>query len=665
MSQAPQSPPVFVDIHMNNGRRVGFRTFSDILHGRFHGDMQLAFEQYLGDFQAYGAAHRTYRYSIGNGYMFLLHAVLNPLTPGPALAAPVTQPGPQYPNAQTRGSAYQESYTFQPYQPMANFSGFVNPSTVPTMRYAPANATWMSISQPRQLDPIASEFKVSSTVKNLGASARPSALPAAKSAPAYLPSLPVTQQPQFTPSNGHRGFLAPDQNWQLSRSNGETARAGAAPSNSDTPYSSPIHRQGQAVSHRYPLTPSEVFLGYYNPDPLPSNTPIRLTHSPIDSQQPRLAPSNPRRGNLTLNTRLGPSYNDYGEAVEAPASPPALTHSHSTASQESWLASPSPLDLGPGYSFHNDNPHLSPRVWSRDASEHSSDLSSHSGSMQGPSTSHWANPHHTIHWSSHSIANGSSPKVNNTDGTSHSPQHGEADIGVAPFPPAPTVQLQPRDGFTAIMESRHQEDLHIWIKNWREMHPSKPLNRLLIGLSAIFYASKYREWLKTAPPGSDIFDFSNLLDSAEHSYIEELDRLGIYSKGAVPFQRFDQRSATFTYRAGPSTIGNGINTSHEVARSDPSTWDWLADGVSRRTNVSLQTPPRPQLQNGNNRSESDRNSHFHTQSDVDARLEAQFLTGLQQEDPRIMQRLSHNRHDFFKAYDEILMMQREAKEASR
>ena len=154
MSQAPQSPPVFVDIHMNNGRRVGFRTFSDILHGRFHGDMQLASEQYLGDFQAYGAAHRTYRYSIGNGYMFLLHAVLNPLTPGPALAAPVTQPGPQYPNAQTRGSAYQESYTFQPYQPMANFSGFVNPSTVPTMRYAPANATWMSISQPRQLDPI-------------------------------------------------------------------------------------------------------------------------------------------------------------------------------------------------------------------------------------------------------------------------------------------------------------------------------------------------------------------------------------------------------------------------------------------------------------------------------------------------------------------------------
>ena len=145
-------------------------------------------------------------------------------------------------------------------------------------------------------------------MKNLGASARPSALPAAKSAPAYLPSLPVTQQPQFTPSNGHRGFLAPDQNWQLSRSNGETARAGAAPSNSDTPYSSPIHRQGQAVSHRYPLTPSEVFLGYYNPDPLPSNTPIRLTHSPIDSQQPRLAPSNPRRGNLTLNTRLGPSY---------------------------------------------------------------------------------------------------------------------------------------------------------------------------------------------------------------------------------------------------------------------------------------------------------------------------------------------------------------------
>ena len=664
MSQAPQSQPDFVDIHMNNGRHVGFRTFSDILEGRFHGNTQLAFEQYLGDLRTHGAAYRTYRYEIVNGDTFLLHAVFDPVTTRRALAAPVTQPGPQYPNAQTQSSAYQNPYASQPNQPMANFSGLVDPSTVPTMRYAPANTTWMSVSQPHQLNPQASEFKVSSTVNNLGASARPSALPTAKSAPPYLPGLPVTQQPQLTPCNGHRGFLAPDQNWQLSRSKGETARAGAAPSNSDTPYLSPIHRQGQAVSHHYQLTPSAVSPGYYGPDLLPSNTPIRLTHSPIDSQQPRLAPSNPRRGDSTLNTRLGPSHNDYGEAVKAPASPPALTHSHSTASHESWMASPSPFDLGPGYSFNNVNTHLSPRVRIRDASEHSSDLSSHSGSMQGPSTSHWANPHHTIHRSSHSIANGSSPNVNNTDNTSHSPQHGETDIGVAPFPPAPTVQSLSRDGFIAIMESRRQQDLHICIAKWREMRPSKPLNKLLTGRCATLYAGKYREWLKTAPPGSDIVDFSNLLDSAEHSYSEELDRLGLWSMGTIPSARFDPTTGTFSYRAGPSTIGNGMNTSHEVARSDPFTWDWLGP-FSRRVDVSLQTPPRPQLQNGNNRSVSDRNYQFNPQSDADARLEAQFLTGLLQEDPRIMQRLSENRDDFFKAYDEINTMRRQAEEASR
>ena len=445
MSQAPQSPPVFVHIHMNNGRRVGFRTFSDILDGRFKGDKQLAFEQYLGDFQTHGTTYRTYRYSIFNGDMFLLHGVLDPLTTGPALAAHVTQPGSQYPDAQTQGSAYQKPYASQPNQPMANFPGLVDPSTVPTMRYAGNNAL-MSISKPRQLNPHASEFKFGAAVDDTRASARSTALPRANSAPTYPPGLPVTQHPRSASSNVRPGYYGPDP--------------------------LPVSYHPYAASRREAAKlAAEPQWG------MPSNTPIRLTYDPMVPQQHQSASPNPRQGGLTLDTRFGQSYNDYGEAAGAPTSPPALAHNYSTASQESWMASPSPLNLDAVSSSELYNPHLSPRPWGRRTSEHSSDRSSQSSSVQGKSTSFWANPRHIINWSSHSAARGSVPKANNTINTSHSPQNGETNIEISPYPP--TLPGQPRPSFDDIMQHGEQVDFRPSRADRAKYRASKPLSKLL------------------------------------------------------------------------------------------------------------------------------------------------------------------------------------------
>ena len=706
MSQAPQSQPVFVDIHMNNGRRVGARTFSDILNGRFHGDMQLAFEQYLGDFRAHGAAYRTYRYAIVNGNMLLLQAVLNPLSTGPALAVPVMPPGLQYPNAQTQASVYQKPYAFQPNQPTANLLGLVDPSTVRNMRYAPANTAQMSIPQPRQLNPGASEFQVGSAGSSLGASARPSALPIANLAPAYPPGLPVIQQPHFAPANAHQGYLALDHDWQLSRKNGEAASAAAGPSMSNMPYSSPIHRHSQVVSQQPQHTPFNVRPGHYGPDPLPgsydpyrasrkeaanltagpqwgtpSNTPIRLTHGPTVPQQPRLTPSNPHQGGLTLNTRLGPSYNDYGEAVEAPASPPALVHNYFTASQESWMASPSPLDLGSVYSSDTDNPHLPPRQCGRHASEHSSDLSSHSSSVQDPLPGNWsplgnrghnlANSLSSRDQSTYHTANSSVPKANATNNTLHAPQNGETDTGIALFHPTPARQLQPRDDTDAIKEHRLQQILQTSTAYWDEMRLSDRIKDVLPGNYGEYYDICYEEWRRNAAPGSTMFHFYEHFNAVIHSvrrYYESIGWIKSDNPATTPSPRSrDPPTATVSHHAGPSTVGNGMNSSGEVARLDTpphQTLSWLAGGISARNDVPLSDSPRPQLHHSENRNAPDRNSHIYPHPTVDAQLEAQFPAGLQEEDPRLMQRLNQHILDFSTAFEEVLTMRRDAEVAS-
>ena len=256
MSRVPQPKRVFVDIHMNNGHRVIFDTFKAIMKGRFNGDMQLAFEQYLGDFTVHGTAYRTYRYTIVNGNMLLLHCVLNPVPAGPALAAPVTQPARQNANAQTKASLNQTRYASQLNQPAANLLGPVDSSTVQNMRFPPASTAQRSVPQPHQLNPRASEFKVGSAVNNLGAPARPSALPTANSASARPPGLPVTQQPQLASSNGHGGFFAPDTLPRPVDDHREAARAAAAPPSLITPYLSILPSPVPAI----PQHPSPLFL---------------------------------------------------------------------------------------------------------------------------------------------------------------------------------------------------------------------------------------------------------------------------------------------------------------------------------------------------------------------------------------------------------------------
>lgn len=628
--------------------------------------MQLAFEQYISESGIYGGTYRTLRYKIVDQNMFSLHDVLNPLTTGPALAAPVTQPGPQYPNAQTQGSAYQMPYASQPSQHMT-----------------PANTAQTFILQPRQLDPRASAFRVGSSSNNPGASARPSALPTANSALTYTPGLPVTQLSRSAPSNAHRSFLAPDHDWQRSRNNREAATAVAAPLMLNRPNSAPARPFGQSFTQQPQSAPSKVRPGHYGQpfsgsyDPYaapreaaefvagpnrgnPSNTPIRLTHGPRVSQQPQQlqsAPYNPRREGLTLNTRLGPSDNDYGDAIEVPACPPALDHSYWAASRESWMAIPSPLDLNAVSSSETNNPHRSPQQESRHASEHSSDVSPNSSSVQDYSTYHRANPVRSDHIFSHS-------KAKPTNNASHGPQNGEIDLGIVPSPPAPAGQLQPRAGIDAILAYRVQQDWRPSTTNGDERHPSDPLNELSISPFEKFYNSYYKNWLKTAPPGSDIVDFAIYFESLVDPTQMDSDEL---APDTTPLQRFqDTPTPTVSDYAGSSTVRNGVNPSREVARSATPTPTRLADGVSPRTDIPLQMRPRPQLQNGNNdRSEPDSNSHFYTRPTIQTWLEVQHpLAAWQLGEQWLIQR--HNQYilESDAAYEEILTMRAEAGESS-
>ena len=721
MTQTLQSQTDFIDIRMNNGRRLGYETFRGILNGRFHGEMQLAFEQYITDFQVYGVTYRTYRYAIVNGNMLVLQRLFNPLTAGPVLAAPVTRTGPQYPNAQTQGSVYQTPYASQPNQPMANFPGHVDPFTVQAMRYATANTAQMSISPPRQLNPHASEFRSSSAVNGIGTSARSSAFPTANSVLAYPSSLPVTQRHQLAPSDAHRSYLALDHNMQLSRNYGEAVRAAAVPSMSNKPYSSPIHLQSQSVSRQPQLTPSDVRPGHYGSDlpPMlydayiasrweeantaaglsqgsPSNTPILLTHSPTTPQQhqpPRLAPTNSHGGDLTFNTCLGPSENDYGEAVEAPATPPALAANYSNASSEFWMTTVSPLDLGPPNSSITDNPHLPPRQGSRQASEHNSDYSSNCSSMGYLSTNNLASPGHIIEWASHCTANGSVPKTNSTNNTSHSPQNGETDSGIGSSRPSPARQLQPRASIAAMIEHLIQQGWQLPPAILDENLPSNPLNTYLTaGPFEWFYTCYYNNWLQNAPPGSDLLDFARLYDSLDDPTSDEihqhfarffdnledrarmnsdgLDQSELHQPDTTPSQGpRDPPSATVSQPAGPSQVSNGMNAAHAVARSDaPAAQQstWTARHIASSNRITLSNPPPPQpLHHGEDRVESDYTPYLYPHPIVDAQLEAQFPAGLQQEDQRLQQQLNQNLLGFTEAYGEILEMRREAEAASR
>ena len=721
MSQPLQSQSDFIDIRMNNGHHLGVDTFKAILNGRFHGEMQLAFEQYLTDFKFYGVTYRTYRYEIVNGNMLVLQKIFDPLTAGPVRAAPVTRRGPQYPNAQTQGSVYQTPYASQPNQPVANFPGYVNPSTVQTMRYARANTAQMSTSPPRQLNPHAPEFRFSSAVNAIGSSARSSALPTANSVPAYPPGLPVTQQHRSAPADAYQSYSAPDHNMQLSRNYGEAVSAAAVSSMSNKPYSSLIHLQSQVVSRQPQLTPSDVRPGHYGsvlPPVLydayiasrqeeankaaglsqgsPSNTPILLTDSPTTPQQPqplRLAPTNSHGGALTLNTGLGPFDNDYGVAVEAPASPPALAPEYSNASGEVWMTPVSPLDLGPPNSSITDNQHLPPRQGSRQASEHNSDYSSDCGSMGYLSTIDMKNPGDIIKWVSLSTANGSVPLANDTNNTAHSPQNGEIDSGIGSSRPSPERHLQPRASIAAMIEHHIQQG---WQLPPATLDENLPSNTLTTYLTASpfqrFYNYYYNNWVKWAPPGSTLLDFAKLydavvegnsdelnqhfarfFDSLEHRAqmrSEELAQLELQQPDTTPSQGSqDPPSATVSHPAGPSMVSNGTNAAHAVAQSDaPAAQQstWTSRHIASSNRVTLSSPAAPQqLHHGEDRIESDYTPYLYPHPAVDAQLEARFPADSLQEDPRIGQRLHQNLLDFDEAYGNVLEIRREAEAASR
>ena len=720
MSQVPQPQSVFVDIHMNNGRRLGARTFNDILNGRFNGDMQLAFEQYLGDFKVHGTAYRTYRYSIVNGNILLLHGVLNPFPAGPALAAPVTQPGRQNTNAQTQAPGNHTPYASQLNQPVANLLGPVDPPTVQNMRYPPASTAQRSVPQPRQLNPRASEFRVGSAVNGLGASARPSALPTANLAPARPPGLPVTQQPQFAPSNAHRGFFAPDD-----------PRAAAGPPMLTRPYSSPIHSHGQAVPQQPQLTPFDARQGHYAPDTLQRSVdnhreaaraaavpPMLSTpysskfpsHVPAIPQKPQLAPSNVQRGFLApdttwrlfhnngegaraaagppmltrpysapshshgqavpqqpqltpLNTRQGHhnpytlprSFDKHREAAGAPASPLALATNLLTASRDSWMASPSPLDLAAVSSSETNYPHLSPRQWSRRSSEHSSDAPSHSSSVQDRSPSSWCLEHvyrcsqegksvSRFNWSSYHTANSSVSEANTKNNTSQGPQNGEADTGVAPSPSPP--QFQPRYDTDTIEEHILRRNLRPSTAIWGKKAPWNPLSEFLSGHQEPFYSAIYEGWHQSAPPGSDLSDFWVHLLSLPEGLRSYHDVFGLRNpQGPVttpPPWSSALPSGTVSHHTKSPTVGNGMDTSHEVAEFDTSaarTATWVASDISSRNGIPFPTSPQPQLHYGEG-SKPNESSCSDPKAAIEVQLEAQSLVEEEEVDWHLQQRLN-------------------------
>ena len=620
MSQPLQTQSDFIDIRMNNGRHLGVDTFKAILNGRFHGNMQLAFEQYLTDVKVYGLTYRTYRYAIINGNMLVLQGIFNPLTAGPVRAAPVTRTGPQYPNAQTQGSKYQTPYVSQPNQPVANFPGHVNPSTVQTMRYATAYAAQMSTSPPSQLNPHAPEFGSSSAVNVIGTSARSSVLPTANSVPAYPPGLSVTRRPQSAPADAHRGYLAPGYDMQLSRNYKEVVRAAVVPSISNKPYSSSIHLQSQSVSRQSQL---------------------------------------------------------------APARPPGLAPSYSKPSSEFRMTPVSPLDLGPPNSSITDNPHLPPRQGSRQASEHNSIYSSDCSSMGYRLQIDMASPGKIIKWVALSTTNGNIPTANDTYNTSHSPQNEEVDSGIGSSRPSPERRLKPGASMTASIEHLIQQGLQLRPATFDYTLPSDPLSTdWYKDLTKWFYTCHYNNWAKSAPAGSTILDYAKSYDAGidangncdelgqqfgwipdylEHRAQmsrEEFAQSELQQPDTTPSQAPQNTpSTTASHPAGPSMASNRTNTAHPVARSGapaPQQSTWTARHITSNDRVTLLKPTAPQqLHRGEAIVESDYDAYRYPHPAVDLQLEAYFPTS---SDPRTRQRLRQYKLDWDKAHEEILRL---------
>ena len=334
MSHAPQSQFDFVDIPTNNGCKVGFGTFKNIMKGRYHGEMQLAFEQYLGDCKVYGTAHGSFRYTILNGIALKLQY---PSPSGPALAAPVTHPGLQNTNDHTQASGYQTPYASQLNQPVSNFLGPIDPSKVQNMRYPSARTAQKSAHQSRQLNPRAADFKVSFTVNNLSTSAPPSAWSRANTAPARPPGLPEIPQPQFAPANAHRDFFTPD-----------------------------------ALSNARER--------YVYPDIIPSAPPLALPRANTAPARPPGLPEIPQPQFAPANAH---------RSFFAPDAPFNTCQCHDCR----IIISASPLDLNANSSSAPNYPPPPPPQSSRRSSEHYSDAPSYSSSDEPQSPGFWGLDH--------------------------------------------------------------------------------------------------------------------------------------------------------------------------------------------------------------------------------------------------------------------------------
>ena len=510
MAQGSQPQPDFVDIHMNHGKRVDFHTFENILERRFTGSTQLAYEQYLGDIKFYGTTHRTYRYMIiDNGNGLQLHDSFNPFPAAPAFAAPVTQAGRQNANGQTQFSGHQIPYGSQLNQPVANSLGPVDPSTVQNISYPPASTAPRSVSLPHKLNPQASEFKVGSAVNNLGTSAPPSASPRAVSAPARTSGPQVSQQPQFAPSNAHRGFLAPDglldarqvydDQDTIRRSvdnDREAARALAVHPTLITPY--------------LPIPPSPF-----------------LTPPP----KPQLGPRKPRRGGLTLNTRLGPS-DDGGKAA---GSPDAISVLADRMTDQLWnsIASPSPLDLNANSTPETSYAHSSPYQWSSRSSEDLSDASSHSSS--------------------------------DSDGD-QSPGFGRFNHGYRLPVPVRTVSKFDWSSYRTANDNVSEAASTATEDN---VPPWDPLSEFTSGKYGAFYYHLYQKWRQSVGSDTPFRDFLLHLRSLPESLRAYHDLVGLRrSQGrftTTPPSSSARRSDTGSQHAESPTIRNGTNTSRETA----------------------------------------------------------------------------------------------------
>ena len=443
-------------------------------------------------------------------------------------------------------------------------------------------------------------------------------MPTANSASARPPGLPVTQQHQLASSNGHGGFFAPDTLPRPGDDHREAARAAAAPPSLITAYLS--------------ILPSPV---------------------PAIPQQPQLAPCKPHRGDLTLKTRLGHFDDDAEEVAGAPASPSALTDKFFTAS----LASPSPLDLAAGSSSETNNSHLSPRQWGRRTSEHSSDASSHSSSIQDQSSGSWCLDHgyrcshpgnsvFAFGWDSDHITNNSFSKVKTTKNPSHGPQNGELDTGEVLVPSPHPPQFQQRYDTISPGEYRIRQNLRPLSAIKDKMPLWDPLFEYFAGQHKAFYSQIHKTWRRSAPPDAGNYDFYVHLQSLPEGLRWFHDRFGLRNpEGPItipPPWSSDLPSDTVSHHTKTPTVGNGMKTSREAAELDTSaarTKIWIAPDVSFKNGIPVPISPRPRLRYGEEGSEHGGSSYPDPQPAIEVQLEAQSPVGEEEVDRPLQQRL--------------------------